>query len=415
MKKTKPIGFENPEQVHDVLTETLRSGARKILQEALSIEIESFIDEYKDLRLSNGHARVVRNGYNKERVIQTGIGDIPVQSPRAKDRLLEEESIVFHSKILPPYLRKAKNIEALLPWLYLKGISTGDFPEALTSLLGPQAKGLSAGTISRLKRTWEEEYKEWCRRDLSQKNYVYFWVDGVYCHVRMDQDKQCLLVIVAATEDGHKELIALEDGFRESEQSWKEVLLSLQHKGLKRWPKVAVGDGAMGFWKAFRKMCPESREQRCWMHKTGNILNKLPKSLQNKAKSQIHEIWMAETKEKAEKAFDHFINLYQAKYPKATECLAKDREVLLTFYEFPAEHWKHLRTTNPIESTFSTVKLRTRKVRGCFSRTTALTMAFKLMESAQKKWQRLNCYERLAEIIRGVKFKDGIMEKKNAA
>jgi transposase-like protein len=297
----------------------------------------------------------------------------------------------------------------------LKGISTGDFSEALEALLGSEAKGLSASTISRLKTIWEKEYQEWIKRDLSKKHYVYFWVDGIYCNVRMDKEKQCLLVIMGATREGKKELIALEDGYRESEQSWKEILLDLKNRGLKNWPKVAVGDGAMGFWAALRKVCPDTREQRCWMHKTGNILNKLPKSLQGKAKSRIQEIWMAESKANAEKAFNHFLKTYEAKYPKATECLEKDRATLLTLYDFPAEHWRHLRTTNPIESTFSTVRLRTKKVRGCFSRTTVLTMAFKLIESAQKRWQRLHASQRLAEIIEGVQFVDGEALKNEAA
>ena len=233
------------------------------------------------------------------------------------------------------------------------------------------------------------------------KHYVYFWVDGIYSNVRMDEAKQCLLVIVGATGDGKKELVALEDGYRESEQSWKEVLEKLKRQGLEEWPSVATGDGAMGFWTAFRKICTSTREQRCWVHKTGNILNKLPKSSQGKAKEKLQNIWMAETKKEAEKAFDHFIKVYEAKFPKATTCLEKDREALLTFYDFPAEHWRHLRTTNPIESTFATVRLRTNKVRGCFSRKTVLTMAFKLIESAQKRWQKLHSSHMLKDVIKG--------------
>jgi len=415
MDKNTVIELKKPELVEDVLTGVLRNGARRLLKEALEVEIESFIEEYQDLRLPNGYQRIVRNGYHKERKVQTGIGDVPAKVPRASDRAKGAENIYFQSNILPPYLRKTKSIETLLPWLYLKGISTGDFPEALEALLGSEAKGLSASTVSRLKMVWEKEYQKWIKRDLSKNHYVYFWVDGIYCNVRMDKEKQCLLVIMGATQDGNKELVALEDGYRESEQSWKEILLDLKNRGLKNWPRVAVGDGAMGFWAALRKVCPDTREQRCWMHKTGNILNKLPKSLKGKAKSQIQQIWMAESKANAEKAFNHFLKAYGAKYPKATECLEKDRETLLTLYDFPAEHWRHLRTTNPIESTFSTVRLRTKKVRGCFSRTTVLTMGFKLIESAQKRWQRLHSSQRLAEIIEGVQFVDGEAFKNEAA
>jgi transposase-like protein len=299
--------------------------------------------------------------------------------------------------------------------LYLKGISTGGFSEALASLLGTEARGLSPATISRLKAVWSDEYDQWHRRDLSRKRYLYFWVDGIHCNVRMDEDKQCLLVIIGATAEGKKELVALEDGYRESEQSWREILMDLQNRGLREWPKVAVGDGAMGFWSALRKVCPSTREQRCWVHKTKNILNKLPKSGQDKAKGKLHDIWMAATKAEALQAFDLFIETYGAKYPKATECLKKDQETLLTFYDFPAEHWRHIRTTNPIESTFATVRLRTNKVRGCFSRSSVLTMAFKLIESAQKRWQRLHSHHRLAEVIEGVKFVDGEAQTKNAA
>lgn len=408
MRDSNKKSFNNPALVKDVLTDVLRSGARKLLKEALDIEVEAFIQEYKELRLNNGHQRIVRNGYSNPRKILSGIGEINLQVPRAVDRGNKKEAIIYHSKILPPYLRKTKSIEALLPWLYLKGISTGAFPETLCSILGPEAKGLSANTISRLKKVWEQEYIDWRKRDFSQKHYVYFWVDGVYCNVRMDKNKQCLLVIVGATQDGKKELVALEDGYRESEQSWKELLIDLKERGLNKWPEIAVGDGAMGFWAALRKICSTTREQRCWMHKTGNILNYLPKSLQAKAKDHIHEIWMADTKKNAIKAFNKFIEIYESKYPKATQCLEKDKEVLLTFYDFPAEHWRHLRTTNPIESTFSTVKLRTRKVRGCFSRITALTMAFKLIESNQKRWQKLHSHFRLGEIIKGIKFVNGI-------
>jgi len=409
------VEFDKPEEVKDVLTEVLRKGAMRLLSRALSVEVEAFIEEYRDIRLSDGRQRVVRNGYHRSRSIQTGIGEVTVKAPRVADRVSGKEKIRLQSGILPPYLRRSRSIESLLPWLYLKGISTGGFQEALSSLLGTEARGLSSSTISRLKAVWGEEYAQWHRRDLSRKRYLYFWVDGIHCNVRMDSDKQCLLVIIGATEEGRKEVVALEDGYRESEQSWKEILMDLQSRGLREWPKVAIGDGAMGFWAALRKICPSTREQRCWVHKTKNVLNKLPKSGQDKAKGKLQNIWMAGTKAEALQAFDHFIETYRAKYPKAAECLQKDRASLLTFYDFPAEHWIHIRTTNPIESTFATVRLRTNKVRGCFSRNSVLTMAFKLIESAQKKWQRLNGHHRMAEIIEGVSFIDGEPQNKNAA
>ena len=317
--------------------------------------------------------------------------------------------------MVPPYLRKSKSIGELIPWLYLKGISTGDFKEALTAISGKGAAGLSAKIVSRLKSSWYEDWKAWKQRDLSQSRYVYLWVDGVYCNVRMDKVKQCLLVIVGATENGDKELVALEDGYRESEQSWSELLMDLKYRGLTEAPKIVVGDGAMGFWKALKKVYPQTREQRCWMHKTGNILNYLPKREQRKAKDRLHQIWMAASKDEAFKALKHFVEMYEAKFSKATKCLLKDKETLMVFYDFPAEHWRHLRTSNPIESTFATVKLRTAKVRGCFSRITVLTMAFKLMESAQKNWIRLHGFKRLAEVIEGVQFVDGIAKYRIAA
>ena len=332
-----------------------------------------------------------------------------MRCPRVRNRGGSGEAgkIRFTSAILPPYLRRAKSIEELLPWLYLKGISTGDFTEALAALLGPDAPGLSASTITRLKDVWQGELARWEKRDLSARRYLYFWADGIYFQPRMEHDKQCILVIIGADQWGRKELLAIADGYRESAQSWCELLLDLKRRGLEVAPELAVGDGALGFWKALRESHGTTREQRCWLHKTGNVLNKLPKPLQAKAKGHLQDIWLAETKDRAEKAFDFFLEAYGAKYDKATACLAKDRAVLLTFYDFPAEHWKHLRTTNPIESTFATVRLRTIKSKGCLSRTTALTMVFKLCQSAARKWRRLDGSHRLAEIVEGVKFKDG--------
>lgn len=417
MTKDNVIDLKKPEPfVDDPITDILRQGARRLLSAALEAEIETFISQYKDISDDKGCQRIVRNGYLPEREIQTGIGQIPVRAPRIRDRQPDSlnDRVRFTSSILPPYLRKTKSIETFLPWLYLKGISTGDFTDALAALLGKDAPGLSASTISRLKTVWQGEYVKWQQRDLSKKRYVYFWVDGIYCNVRMD-DRQCLLVIIGATDKGHKELIAIEGGFRESEQSWLEVLVDLKRRGLHTPPELAVGDGSLGFWKALSKVYDTTRWQRCWVHKTANVLNKLPKSFQAKAKEKLHQIWMADNKAEAEHNFDAFIQTYDAKYPKATACLQKDRDVLLTFYDFPAKHWIHIRTTNPIESTFSTVRLRTNKVRSCFSSLTVLTMAFQLCRCAQKRWNRLHHSERLGEVIRGVKFVDGIIEKRIAA
>jgi putative transposase len=317
----------------------------------------------------------------------------------------------FTSLILPPYLRRAKSVEELIPWLYLKGISTGDMSEALAALLGPTAEGLSASNVVRLKAVWAQEHAAWSKRSLAGKHYVYFWVDGIHFNVRLEEAqnaKQCILVIIGATADGTKELLAVQDGYRESAQSWKEVLLDLKDRGLEQGPALAVGDGALGFWKALPQVYGATRAQRCWMHKTGNVLNYLPKSQQPKAKGALHEIWMAATKAEALRALDLFVATYQAKYPKAVECLLKDREELLAFYDFPAEHWSHLRTTNPIESTFASVRLRTDKTKGSGSRTAGLMMVFKLVENAQKSWRTLNGSALLPEIIRGVRFVDGV-------
>ena len=353
----------------------------------------------------------------RSREVQTGIGTVAVRRPRVRDRQPESDGgrIRFTSAILPPYLRRAKSVEELLPWLYLKGVSTGDFGEALAALLGPDAPGLASTTISRLTAAWADDYARWTRRDLSAKRYVYFWADGVYFQPRLDHAKQCLLVIIGADAMGNKDIVGLSDGYRESTQSWLELLLDLKRRGLAVPPELAVGDGALGFWAALRQVYGQTREQRCWVHKTANVLNKLPKSLQGKAKGHLQDIWMAETRADAEKAFDFFVEAYGAKYDKAVECLTKDRDRLLTFYDLPAEHWKHVRSTNPIESTFATVRLRTTKTKGCLSRKTALAMVFKLLLSAKRKWRRLDGSNHLAEVIQGVTFKDGIKQIQNAA
>ena len=415
MKKDTVVELKKPEVIaEDPLMEVLRRGAREMLKCALEAEVEEFLARFDEIRDSSGKRLVIRNGYKRERTIQTGIGDIPVKAPRVADRRKDESRIRFSSSILPPYLRRTKSIEELLPWLYLKGVSTGDFSEALAALLGKDAPGLSASTISRLKDAWSEELKEWHQRSLRGKEYVYLWVDGIHFGARMEDASQCMLVVIGATKHVVKELLTIVDGYRESEQSWLEALNDLKRHGLTKAPRVAVGDGALGFWKSLPQVFGDTRWQRCSMHKTGNVLDKLPKGVQARAKDNLHQIWMAETKEMAEKAFDHLIQSYEAKYPKAAECLAKDREVLLTFYDFPAEHWLHLRTTNPIESTFATVRLRTAKTRGILTRDTMLTMVFKLSISVQKRWRRLNRPERLGELIQGIKFVNGIKQEEAA-
>jgi transposase-like protein len=399
----------------DVLTGILRDGAQRMLSVAIDAEVSDWIDRHADLKDGNGHHQVVRNGYLPERNITTGLGDMQVRQPRVHDRRSAGEKEKFTSKILPPYLRKTKSIDDLIPWLYLKGISTGDFPEALAALLGPNAAGLSATTVTRLKSHWEDEYGDWSKRSLEGKQYAYVWADGIHFNIRLEEDRQCILVVMGATPEGKKELIAIHDGHRESAQSWRELLLDCKSRGLTVDPKLATGDGALGFWKALREVYPETREQRCTVHKTANVLNKLPKRLQGAAKSKLHDIWQADTRENANKAFDLFLNTYQAKYPKATECLAKDREALLAFYDFPAEHWIHLRTTNPIESTFATVRLRHRRTKGSGSRKACLTMVFKLVVAAEKKWRVLNGSQLVPDVIQGVCFVNGERKAKAAA
>jgi putative transposase len=400
-------------QGKDVLSELLREGARRMLAQAVEAEVAEWIDSHSQVRDGAGHRQVVRNGSLPARTITTGVGPVDIKQPRVHDRRPVEHREKFTSKILPPYLRKTKSIEELIPWLYLKGVSTGDFSEALASLLGPDAPGLSASTVTRLKAVWETEYQAWNQRSLEGKHYVYVWADGIHFNIRLEEDRQCILVLMGATADGQKELIAIVDGFRESEQSWLGLLLDCKARGLTIAPTVAVGDGALGFWKALRQVYSTTREQRCWVHKTANVLDKLPKSQQPKAKEMLHGIWQAATRQEADKAFNLFVATYEAKYPKATECLSKDRETLLVFYDFPAEHWMHLRTTNPIESTFATVRLRTEKTKGTGTRTACLTMVFKLMESAAKHWRALNGSVLLRDVIAGVVYLDGV--KQNAA
>lgn len=416
MKKRSRAEQKNPDEyTEDPLTAVLRKGARDLLAQAVETEATAFLAAHAAIRDAEGHQMIVLNGHLPERTMQTGIGAIPVCGRRVRDqrKIPKADRIQFTSQILPRYLRRSKSLEELIPWLYLKGISTGDFSEALRALVGSSA-GLSPATVCRLKAGWQQEWEAWQQRDLTGKRYIYFWVDGLHVNVRME-DSPCLLVVIGATADGHKELVAVEDGIRESEQSWKDLLLNLQHRGLTMGPDVATGDGALGFWKARPQVYDPPKGPRCWVHKTANVLNTLPKSLQAKAKAGLHAIWMAPTKAQADKAFDGFLKTYEAKYPKAADCLQKDREALLAFYQFPAEHWQHIRTTNPIESTFATVRLRTAKTRGCLSRTTALTMAFQLVRCAEKTWRRLRGYQRLAEVIAGIEFVDGEKQTRTAA
>jgi putative transposase len=395
----------------DVLTHILREGARRLLAQAVDAEVAAWIDAHAHLKDQAGRQQVVRNGNLPERTIQTGLGEIEVRQPRVHDRRPPGQREKFTPAVLPPYLRRTKSLEELIPWLYLKGISTGDFAEALQAILGPDAPNLSATTVTRLKAIWEEDHRAWSKRSLAGKHYVYVWADGVHFNIRLEEGRQCILVLLGATAEGKKELIAITDGYRESEQSWKELLLDVKARGLEGEPHLAIGDGALGFWKAMRQVWDTTKEQRCWVHKMANVLDKLPKGSQPKAKRMLHDIYQAEGKADAEKAFDLLVETYRAKYPQATECLVKDREVLLTFYAFPAEHWIHIRTTNPIESVFATVRLRHDKTKGSGSRSACLTMVFKLMESASKKWRALNGSTLLPEVVRGTVFIDGIKKK----
>ena len=404
-----PSGFGT-----DPFTDVIRDGARKLIEQAIHAELATLMAAFSGEKLE-GRARLVRHGHLPEREVLTGIGPVAVKVPRVRDRGPGEDRITFTPSILPRYLRKARSVEELLPWLYLKGVSTGDFSEALAALLGPNAGGLSAKTITRLKADWWTEYQAWEKRDLSARRFLYIWADGVYFKPRMSEEKQCVLVIVGADEYGRKELLAMTDGFRESTESWREVLLDLKRRGLKQDPKLAIGDGALGFWTALREVFATTREQRCWVHKTMNVLNAMPKSLQSKAKAHLHDIWQAETRAAAKAAFDFFVETYGVKWDKAVAKLVKDRDVLLTFYDYPAEHWKHIRTSNPIESTFATVRHRTRRTKGCLSRKTGLAMAFKLMMSAQSKWRKLDGRNRLPQIIEGVEFRDGLRQLQTAA
>lgn len=409
MKTDTVVTLRQPGEFADPLTQVLRDGARQLLAHAVEAEVAEALAAHAHLTTDDGRQRLVRHGHMPERTIQTGIGPVAVRQPRVRDRGANgTDRIRFTSAILPPYARRTKSLDVLLPALYLRGISTGDIQEALTALLGKDAPNLSPAVLARLKAGWQEEYERWKKRDLSARRYVYIWADGVYLQARMEPDKQCILVLIGATPEGKKELIGFQAGYRESAQSWRELLADLKARGLTVPPKLAIGDGALGFWKALEEESGATLQQRCWVHKTMNVLNKLPKSVQPKAKADLKEIWNAESRAEAEKAFNRFLAKYRAKYDKAADCLAKDREALLAFYDFPAEHWKHIRTGNPIESTFATVRHRTTRSKGCLSHDTGVIMVFKLIQAAQSSWRRLDGQNQLPKVITGVKFAGGI-------
>lgn len=405
MDKNNVIELERRVKSADPLTELLRSGARQLLAQAVESEVQELLAKHQDRRTESGHAGVVRNGYLPERELQTGLGPVTVRIPKVRAK--SGAPVTFQSALVPPYIRKTPTLEAALPWLYLKGVSSGEMADALKVLVGPQAQGLSASTVSRLKQVWADEYRRWNEERLDQDRWVYIWADGVYSGLRAEQAKLCALVIIGVNARGEKHFLAIEDGVRESTQSWREVLLKLQARGMNS-PQLAIGDGAMGFWAALEETCPTTRQQRCWMHKTMNILNCLPKSGQAKAKQAVHDIWQAATRDDAVKAFDLFIKTYEPKYPKAAVCLQKDRDELMAFYDFPAPHWQSIRTSNPIESAFATIRHRTKRSKGCLTRNGMLHMMFKLGQCAETNWRRLRGFDYLAKVITGVKFKDGI-------
>ena len=396
-----------------LLEEVLRDGARRMLQAVIEEEVDDFIKKHQNQRDKCGHQLATRNGYRTPREILTSMGPIEIKQPRVDDRKLRARTSEegFSSNILPRFLRRTPSLDTLIPVLYLKGVSTGDFDTALKAILG-NAGSISASTVANLKAVWEKEYKEWTKRDLSQKEYAYFWADGIYFKVRGEEEKSCTLVIIGADSEGHKEFLAMEEGFRESKLSWKSLLLDLKKRGLDNGPKLAIGDGALGFWAALEEVFPGTKEQRCWVHKTANILDKLPRKLQTTAKKEIQEMYMAPDKESALQSFDNFVKVYGEKYPKAAACLVKDKEQLFTFYDFPAIHWVHIRTTNPVESTFATIRHRTYKTRNCGSRTTVLTMVYKLGIESEKRWHKLKGYNIIPFVMAGERFINGVLEEK---
>jgi transposase-like protein len=403
------VSLCQPEETEDLLTAILRSGARRLLAQAVEAEAEAFLATMKAMRLPDGRERVVRHGLGPERLMQTGIGRVPVRRVKLRDRGASEgERIRFTSAILPRWARRTPSLDALLPVLYLRGVSMGDFQEALAALLGKEAPNLSPAAIARLRDTWQADYARWQRRDLAARHYVYLWADGIYLQARMEPQAECMLVLIGATPEGKKELVGFQAGLRESTQSWRELLVDLKARGLVIAPELATGDGALGFWKALEEVFPTPRHQRCWVHKTVNVLDKMPKSVQPTAKQDLREIWQAPDRATAETAITIFAEKYGAKYEKAVSCLTKDRDALLTFYDFPAEHWDHLRTSNPIESVFATVRHRTVRTKGALSQDTARLMVFKLVMAAAKTWRRLKGENQLPKVIQGATFKNGV-------
>ena len=403
--------------VHGVIEQIAREGAQRVLQAALEAEVEEHLSRYRNIQDNSGRQAVVRNGHAPQRTILTGVGPVTVARPRVDERKAkgQEEHEVFSSAILPRFLRRTPTLEGALATLYLKGISTNDFPTALAAILGQGASGLSAATITRLKRVWEQEYESWRKRPLDSAEYAYIWADGIYVNVRLEEERTCILVVVGANYEGHKELLAIRDGYRESAQSWKELLLELQGRGLVIDPKLAIADGALGFWKALPQVYPSTRAQRCWVHKTANVLDKMPKGVQGRAKSMIHDIYQAEDKTSALKAYRLFQDSFQDKYPQAVACLADQEEALFAFYDMPAAHWLHIRSTNVIESVFATVRLRTYKTKGSGTRVATLSMVFKLMQEAQRTWRRLDAWQKLKLLHDGRRFVDGILQEEEAA
>jgi Transposase and inactivated derivatives len=404
------VRLRQPEEIDDPLTAILRAGARRLLEQAIEAEVGAFLASMKDVKLPDGRDRLVRHGHGPERTIQTGIGPVEVRRAKVRDRGGEAagERVRFTSAILPRWARRSKSLDALLPVLYLRGVSTGDFQDALSALLGKDAPNLSPAVIGRLKEEWAADYARWQRRDLSARRYVYIWADGVYLQARLEPAAECMLVIIGATPEGRKELVGFQVGVRESAQSWHELLVDIQARGLTIAPELAVADGALGFWKALEEVFPTTRHQRCWVHKTANVLNKVAKTVQPAMKQDLREIWMAPERAAAQAAMDVFVKKYASKYAKAVECLTKDRDALLAFYDFPAEHWDHVRTSNPIESVFATVRHRTFRTKGALSQDTAKLMVFKLVTAAAKTWRRLQGENLLPKVIRGVTFRDGI-------
>ena len=409
-RDTTVIAFRQPNAVDDPLTELAREGARRMLAQVLIAEADAFVAQWKDLQLPDGRDRIVRHGHGPHRAIQTGVGPVEVRRAKVRDRgeVGTEEKIRFSSSILPKWARRTKSLDALLPVLYLRGVSAGDFQEALAALLGKDAPNLSAAVIARLTAEWQVDYDAWQKRDLSARRYVYVWADGVYLQARMEDNAECMLVLIGATPEGKKELVGFQTGVRESAQSWRELLIDIKQRGLEIAPDLAVGDGALGFWKAIEEVFPSTGHQRCWVHKAANVLNKVALSVQLNMKADLREIYGAPTRATAETAINVFAEKYGAKYDKAVVCLTKDREALLAFFDFPAEHWDHLRTSNPIESVFATVRHRTVRTKGALSAKTAKLMVFKLVNAAAKTWRRLNGENQLPKVVRGVKFKNGI-------